>query len=53
MNNVYGTAMLCDINIEDNKNLLELIANKNNNLQLEFCMKYCDIADLFKYYIST
>lgn len=52
MNNVYGTAMLCDINIEDNKNLLELIANKNNNLQLEFCMKYCDIADLFKYYIN-
>lgn len=52
MNNVYGTAMLCDINIEENKELLDLIAAKDDNLQLEFCMNLCQIVDLFKYYVS-
>lgn len=52
MENVYGTAMLCDVNIESNKDLLDLIANKNNELQIEFCIQLCNITDLFKYYVD-
>ena len=52
MTGLYGLVKLEDIDITENKALLEMINARNNNLQLEFCIQLCDIVDLFKYYIS-
>lgn len=52
MTGLFGLVKIEDIDIQENKALLEIINARNNNLQLEFSMNLCDIEDLFKYYIS-
>lgn len=53
MANLYGLAKLENIDIVENKALLEMINARNNNLQLEFNIHLHDIIDLFKYYIKN
>lgn len=52
MTNLFSSVILENIDVNENKALLEMINAKNNNLQLEFCIQLCNIVDLFKYYIS-
>lgn len=52
MPRLYSLAKLENIDVKEDKALLETINSKTNNLQLEFCMQLCDIVDLFKYYIN-
>lgn len=53
MANLYGLAKLENIDIVENKALLEMINARNNNLQLEFNIHLHDIIDLFKCYIKN
>ena len=39
MTGLYGLVKLEDIDIAENKALLEMINARNNNLQLEFCIQ--------------
>ena len=53
MTGLYGLVKLEDIDITENKALLEMINARNNNLQLEFNIHLHDIIDLFKCYIKN
>ena len=53
MANLYGLAKLENIDVVENKALLEMINARNNNLQLEFNIHLHDIIDLFKCYIKN
>lgn len=52
MSNFYSSVKLENIDVNENKALLDMINAKTDNLQLEFCMSMCNIVDLFKYYIN-
>lgn len=49
---VMGKLKISNINIENNKNLLDMIYSHNDELELEFSLNLCEIAQMFEYYVS-
>lgn len=49
---VLGKLQISNIDIENNKDFLEMIYSYNNDLELEFSLSLCEITDMFKYYVN-
>lgn len=43
---------LSNIDMRDNKELLDMIYSYDNDLELEFSFTLCEITELFKYYVN-
>lgn len=49
---LMGRLKLDNVNIKDNKQLLDMIYSYNDELELEFSMNFCEIIEMFKYYVN-
>lgn len=53
MNNLITTIVLDDVNLEDNKDLLQIITKVNDNVKVQFDVAIDSIVDMFNYYIKN
>lgn len=49
---VMGKLKISNINIEKNKDLLDMIYSYNDDLELEFSLSLCEIVQMFEYYVN-
>lgn len=49
---ILGKLKIEDIDVEESKELLEMIYDNNTDLELEFSLTLCEITKMFKYYVN-
>lgn len=49
---LIGRLKLNNINVEENRRLLDMIYSYNNELEIEFSLNFCEIIEMFKYYVN-
>lgn len=49
---MLGKLKIENIDVEQNKEFLEMIYEHNDDLELEFSLSLCEIAEMFKYYVN-
>lgn len=49
---ILGKLKIDNIDVEQNKDFLEMIYEHNDDLELEFSLSLCEITEMFKYYVN-
>ena len=49
---VLGKLKISNVDIEKDKDFLDMIYSHNNDLELEFSLNLCEIVEMFKYYVN-